>query len=180
MLGETRLTLDADWLTESRHLLDGHSPLIIAAGLVVACGVAVFGVRLSRHRRSAVHASLSESLALDWPGSTGDPFVYGGSREKRTAPRRRGSQVAVRIATADGNIRTYDGLVVDRSIGGLAIEVRDPVGVGEIMSIRPAHAAPMIPWVQLQVRHLRQIEGGWIVGCQFVQVPPSSVIWQFG
>jgi hypothetical protein len=40
--------------------------------------------------------------------------------------------------------------------------------VGSILSIRPADAAEDAPWIPVQVRHGRDEEGGWTVGCQIL------------
>jgi hypothetical protein len=109
-----------------------------------------------------------------------DPFVQGSVGERRQAPRRPGSQVAVLVADALGQSPPYRGIVIDRSVGGVRLGVDQAVEVGTILSIRPAHAPPMIPWTQVEVIHLRRADGGWVLGCQFVQPPPSTVLWMFG
>jgi len=109
-----------------------------------------------------------------------DPFLYGSAHDKRQAQRRPGSQVAILIADALGQEPPYRGVVIDRSVGGVRLGVDEAVAVGAVLSIRPAHAPPMVPWTQVEVKHQRRADGGWVLRCQFVQPPPSTVLWMFG
>ena len=44
----------------------------------------------------------------------------------------------------------------------------------------PAHAPPMTPWTEVEVRSCRQKKDGYEVGCQFVKTPPWSILLLFG
>jgi hypothetical protein len=109
-----------------------------------------------------------------------DPFVHGSRREKRSAPRRRGTQVAVLVKDEAGNSAPRKGWILDRCSGGLGMLLEEPLAEGTLVNVRAAQAAPVIPWVEVQIRNCRQDSYGWIVGCQFVNTPPSTVLWQFG
>jgi len=109
-----------------------------------------------------------------------DPFVYGSPKDKRRALRRQGNPVAVMISDAEVQIRPYQGMVIDRSMGGLCLGVDQEIPVGTVLSIRPARTAELIPWVQVEVRNSRQIDGFYELGRQFVKTPPSAVLWLFG
>ena len=52
--------------------------------------------------------------------------------------------------------------------------------MGGILSVRPRTAGTTVPWVQVEVRSLRQDAGFWEVGCEFVQTPPWNVLLLFG
>jgi hypothetical protein len=109
-----------------------------------------------------------------------DPFIFGSVREQRQAVRRKGNPVSVMISDATGRAAPWEGVVWDRSLGGLGLMVHNPVAVGTILSVRPAQASTVIPWVQVEVRSCRQKGDSWNLGCQYVKVPHSSLLWQFG
>ena len=149
-------------------------PASAATGLVLALFIFGWGRQVAGRRRPT---SLPASAEVSPPP---DPFLYGSAREKRQNQRRPGSQVAVLIADASGQGPPYRGVVIDRSVGGLRLGVDEAAAVGMILSIRPAHAPPMVPWTQVEVKHQRRADGGWVLGCQFVQPPPSTFLWMFG
>jgi hypothetical protein len=65
-------------------------------------------------------------------------------------------------------------------MGGLRLELAEAVPPHTVLNVRPAEATEIIPWVALEVRNCHQGQDGWEVGCQFVQTPPSSILWLFG
>ena len=109
-----------------------------------------------------------------------DPFLFGSSQERRAAARRRGNPVAVWITDVTGKAPPSRSLVLDRSVGGLCLEMSRPVVVGTILNVRPAETAEILPWVAVEVRYCVQVEDSWHTGCQFLRTPPSNVLWQFG
>lgn len=115
---------------------------------------------------------------LDW--EVRDPFVHGSAQEKRRSLRRKGNAVSVLISDAKAEASPERGCVLDRSHGGLRLSVSQQVQPGTVLSVRVAHAATIIPWVQLEVRTCTRADVGWELGCQYVKVPPSSVQWLFG
>ena len=58
--------------------------------------------------------------------------------------------------------------------------VNEPIDKGTILSVRVANAAAIIFWVQIEVKNCRKADGDWLLGCQFVESPPSTVLWSFG
>lgn len=79
----------------------------------------------------------------------------------------------------DGVPYTY-GMVVDRSVGGLCLNVSRLIEVGAVLSVKPSDATPMVPWTEIEVRSCRQEGEGWQIGCRFVRTPPWSVLMHFG
>ena len=149
-------------------------------GVGVAFALAVFLWLWNRvvARRSPAAPAVTPAAA---EGSEArDPFIYGSAEEKRVALRRQGSPVVVLISDAAGRAPPRRGTVLDRSVGGLGLELEDPVEVGSIISVRPERSNTLIPWVQVEVRSCRRADFGWQLGCQFVKSPPSSVLWLFG
>jgi PilZ domain len=121
-----------------------------------------------------------------WPGhatadrSGEDPSALGTKPEQRSAHRRRGNPVGVYLTDADGKGEPIRAVVINRSAGGLGLEIDQPLEVGLILSVRAIHAPVTVPWVQVQVRGCRQVDETWEVGCQFLKPPPWSVMLLFG
>jgi hypothetical protein len=149
----------------------GHVP-----GWVIAIGIGgmVLGIiflvsRLTRSRWSPPTTAATDSLA------------QATSLEQRSAHRRRGNPVGVYLTDADGHGEPIRAVVVNRSTGGLGLEIDRPLDVGLVVSVRVISAPVTVPWVQVQVRNCRQIEDfAWEVGCQFMKTPPWSVMLLFG
>lgn len=142
---------------------------LVAAGLTFAVGVVVAGRRRVPPPRPKVAAPAEP-----------DPFVEGSKSERRLAVRRQGSLVAVLVADADGKGTPAEGLVADRSVGGLCLQLPAAVAPGTLLSVRPRSAPPIVPWTQVEVRSCRQEGAAWEAGCQFVRTPPWSILIQFG
>lgn len=156
--------LDIDWSEYA-------GPAAAVVGVVLAFVALHWGGQFFR-RRTAKPAA--EQAAEH------DPFVLGSRLEKRQHQRRRGGCATVLISDGSGTAAPYQAVVIDRSASGLRLEVDRPVRVGSLLSIRPAHAAEMIPWVQVEVRNQRPAGESWEIGCLFLRPPPSTVLWMFG
>lgn len=140
----------------------------------LAAIVVVGGLQLCRRRpKAALPPPTEEPPPLD-------PFIFGSAQEKRQAVRRKGNPVSVLISDASGRATPWQGVVADRSLGGLRLVVRNKAAVGTILSVRPAQANTIFPWVQVEVRSCREEGDSWNLGCQFVKVPHSSLLWHFG
>ncbi len=153
-------------------LSDWAGPASLATGGLLALLIFCWG-------RLAVSRRLAPPPPAPAETSPPDPPPYSKVRERRPA-RHPGSQVAVLIADALGQEPPYRGIVIDRSVGGVRLGVDQAVEVGTVLRIRPAHAPPMVPWTPVEVKHQRRAAGGWVLTCQFVQPPPSTVLWMFG
>lgn len=101
--------------------------------------------------------------------------------DRRAAPRRAGRHVDLQILDADRDLQPYEGWVIDRSAGGLAIGSIHPSGVGTILGVRPLEGSQHVPWSQVEVRHCVELDHkSWRLGCKFVRLPPYSVMMRFG
>jgi hypothetical protein len=99
-------------------------------------------------------------------------------QDRREAPRTR-RQVRVQLTDAHAKDPPVTAWVTDCSLGGLCLSVRQEATPGTILSVRPASAPPGMPWVQVQVKSQRSLEGNWELGCQFVRTPSYSVVLMF-
>jgi phosphate/sulfate permease len=143
--------------------------LIPAAGLVVAAVVLSLGGWLVRQRKKPDRIPVAA-----------DSFALPQSEERRSSFRRKGSAVNVDITDLARPGTLTQGPVIDRSLGGLCIEVAAPVQVGTVLNVRPSTASSIIPWTQVEVRTCRQEGDRWHLGCCFLRTPPYSILLLFG
>jgi hypothetical protein len=109
-----------------------------------------------------------------------DPFLMGSLSEKRQAARRKGGTVEVLVSDEKANGQPLQGHVVDRSLGGVCLRSKHRASVGEVLTLRPVDAPPGTPWVEVKVCTCRQESDSWLLGCQYVRVPPTSLRMLFG
>lgn len=109
-----------------------------------------------------------------------DPFTEGSRSDQRRSFRRGGSTVKVYYAFPDRKNHPEEAWVMDRSMGGLCLGAPTEVPVGTILSLLPLGAPAMTPWVDVEVRSCRPVDGQMELGCQFVKVPPWSILLLFG
>lgn len=109
-----------------------------------------------------------------------DPFLFGSHLEKRTSLRRTGNPVDVLITDPLVPEQPLEGWVLDRSVGGLCVSSPRPFPVDSYLMIRAAHAADSVPAVRVKVRHHRQEDGRFAVGCQYTESYTWSVLLLFG
>lgn len=110
-----------------------------------------------------------------------DPFVHGGTTDRRHALRRGGNPIAVIITDAEGQGEPLRGYVLDRSTGGLCLAVPEPVEEGSVISVKTTNAPQTTPWIQVEVRNCRPIsDSEWELGCKFEKTPPWGILLLFG
>jgi hypothetical protein len=149
-------------------------PLVVgmAAGVLA---IATGNVLVRRRRRH------TESRASHpHPNPDYDPFTQGSPSEQRKAYRRNGNPVEVYYKFPDDKQHVRHGIVLDRSVGGLRLGLDAEVIPGARLLVLPANASDLVAWTEVEVRTCRSIGDSWEVGCQFVKVPPWSVLLLFG
>jgi hypothetical protein len=103
------------------------------------------------------------------------------ARRERRAHRRSRPQVRevlVRAAGEETEPRT--AAILDRSQGGVGIELKEKSAVGQRFQLRLRNWSPEAAWVNVEVRHCRPHGDSWRVGCQFLDVSTWEVIHLFG
>ena len=155
-------------------------------GVLLASGIP-FGVLVMLTVRSFAgrHPSpVPEGLFTTSP-PPGDALRQGAAggrsgRERRRLERRRGGNVTVQIADAEGNYKPYQGWVVDRSAGGLCLSVAGALPADATLRVRPGDVWGLVPWVTVKVRYCRKIGAFWQAGCQYAPPPMPSMLLLFG
>jgi hypothetical protein len=109
-----------------------------------------------------------------------DPFLVGSASEKRQAARRKGGVIEVLLSDEGAKADPWKAVVVDRSLGGVCVGGTRRVEPGTVLTLRPLAAPPGTPWLEVRVRSCRQDAEGWVLGCQFVRIPPTSLRLLFG
>jgi hypothetical protein len=100
--------------------------------------------------------------------------------ERRSAPRRKaGNRVEVYL-TDDTRETPLLGWVVDRSMGGLCLNVEEPLCEGTILNVRPRKAPQTAPWLAIEIRSCRPEGNTWVVGCCFLKPPQWNDLLLFG
>jgi hypothetical protein len=100
--------------------------------------------------------------------------------DRRAAPRRKaGSRVEVYL-TDDPKGTPLLGWVVDRSMGGLCLNVEEPLSEGMNLYIRPRKAQQTAPWLAIEIRSCRPDGSVWEVGCRFLKPPQWNDLLLFG
>jgi hypothetical protein len=149
----------------------------LALGLLAGLLVGLLLVIWSRTPRSS-SAESDDGLRLR---PVRDPFIHGGTKERRTALRRKGTHVEVQLRDRDAKIDRGTGWVIDRSVGGLCVTLDEPIEEKQKLCIRPVKAPDTIPWLLIEVKSCRRSkEGRWELGCQFVRLPTWNVLMLFG
>jgi hypothetical protein len=100
--------------------------------------------------------------------------------DRRAAPRpKAGNRVEVYL-TDDTKKKLLPGWVVDRSEGGLCLNVEEPLDEGTILNIRPRQAQQTAPWLSIEIRSCRPDGPAWEVGCRFLKPPQWNDLLLFG
>jgi hypothetical protein len=100
--------------------------------------------------------------------------------ERRQSPRRGGEPLEVFIRSDDESADSRRAWVKNRSAGGIALSVTEPVTEGIQLSVRPTLVPEGVPWVLVEVKYCRPFMGRWVLGCRFIDPPPDDVLALFG
>jgi hypothetical protein len=158
--------------------LEWHWFLSLGVGLSIAGLVLLVGKILFR-RPASVSPPSSLSPHEREPQRL-DPFVNGGRSDKRLGIRRQGNPVEVFVTQNPNLEKPIQGLIVNRSQGGVCLWLDKSFEVGTLLHILPCKAPPETPWTPLEIRNCLETQGHFQVGCQFVRTPPWSIMLLFG
>jgi hypothetical protein len=99
---------------------------------------------------------------------------------KRHSLRRGGNPVPVLVSDLEAPEEPIQGLVLNRSRGGLCLAVPQPIEVGRLLAVRTPDFPEGLDSVQIRVRHCNQKGDSCHLGCQFMEAHPWSVLLIFG
>lgn len=163
--------------------------VIITVGIATAVLVLLL-LRLWLQHRS--ERKLREYVLGELPPLRADPASDSGeletdseevgvrALERRSSLRRKGNRVKVFVCPGEDLAAVFEGWVIDRSVGGLALSVPKHIDPGSILSVRTPEAPTTIPWVQVEVKNCRARGRQFEVGCRFVAPVPWNVLLLFG
>jgi hypothetical protein len=154
-----------------------HQAMVVLVGLM-GLGVAALAIVGGRRlfSRAGPPAEVVPVTALPEP----DPYLHGSPTEQRRAARRKGGVIHVLLSDQHAKAAPSSGYVVNRSLGGLCLAVKETAAPGTILTVRTVNAPEVTPWIELRVCSCRQTREGWELGCQFVRVPPTGLLLLFG
>ena len=155
--------------------LGSGAATITAIGLTATCVIFLLGRLVTGRPYSARGVKKGRNSRTE-----SDPSVPGHVRERRCHYRRNGNPTLVAIGHPEESIELACGTIVDRSSGGVCLELFVPLAVGAVISMRPSAAAAMGSWIEAEVRHCRRSGAGWHIGFKFLRTPPLNVLWMFG
>jgi hypothetical protein len=148
----------------------------LSAWLVPAIGVATCVVAYLVGRLFLVGKPKPSNDAAE---SMMSEFLQGITRDRRGAPRRKGSSVEVHLLLGEGQV-PIPGWVLDRSIGGLGVLTDQALPSGAVLKIRPKGVPEDTAWTDVTVRSCRRDGTQYEVGLQFHRTPNWSLMLQFG
>jgi hypothetical protein len=153
-----------------------HVLLPIVVGLGAGLGVVGAIHYAMRQRKLAPSSAPAAQVQKKEP----DPFVHGSTNELRKSYRRKGNPIEVQVIDKASGGAPVRGYVLDRSIGGLGLQMETPLEPDVVLTLRPTNAPHIAPWVDVIVKHCSRGEDGFDIGCQFLKTPPWPVLMMFG
>ena len=104
------------------------------------------------------------------------------SADRRQGSRRSGPGTPIRVCAAPDvePLVTDEGLVLDRSMGGLCFAAHHPFVEGAVLFVRALDVPPGSPWVGVTVRNCRDCGDHVLIGCEFLETLPWNVLLLFG
>jgi hypothetical protein len=153
---------------------------LIVLAIASALSLAIISVLNKASVRPGARKNLRRAVAAEEPLQTMVPRTNGAlPGDRRRAPRRSGNPVNVLIHDGLAAI-PIEGVVIDRSTGGVCIALPQPKAPGIKLEVRAAGAPDTFAWVPVEVRHCRRKGERWLIGCKFEKRLMSSEMVHFG
>lgn len=126
-------------------------------------------------------AQLLEALMEQMPKSAEPAGVnWTPTSSERRRNRRRWLNPIEVVLLSPFHDKPLHGLVVNRSVGGLAILADVPFESDSVLRVRSVEAPVGIGFVDVTVRHVREVSGLHVLGCQYNDEVPWNVKVWFG
>jgi PilZ domain len=154
--------------------------MVTIVGIVVTIVAFLVGWVLINRRRARMRELAAQAGEWKEVTSPQDTFRYGMGMARRKSVRLSGNQIPVHVSP-DGTLESaWEGWILDRSQGGLRLRVPEPIPVGVVLRVRCLNEPENLPWVEVQVKHTREKDQTWEIGCEFLAEPPGDVLQSFG
>jgi hypothetical protein len=159
--------------------LTAHPWIIPAIGMLVASLAFLVGRRWFVARSApVVEKPVEEPATILF--SQAAALAKQSQADRRSAPRRKARNRVEVYLTDDTKEKILLGWVVDCAVGGLCLNVEEPLSEGMMLNIRPRRAPQTAPWLAIEIRFCRPEGISWEVGCRFVKPPQWNDLLLFG
>lgn len=168
----------------SAYLIQPGTGAAVVIGLSAAVLTLMLGNSFMGHSRARGSLLLPSPFALAPLGipvqQRTTSYHQASMADRRNAARRSGNPIKLLLAPAHPGGEPVEAWVRDRSVGGLGLTTDRPLAPGTVWTVRPAEAPQTASSVTVEVRHCSLRDHTWLIGCQFQEIPPWSVMLQFG
>lgn len=181
--GGEPMSFSQSWETISVWVA-ANLPIAVGGGVAVIVLTTLFFMNWKRRGRNAdllaaattagTTSTLNEEKALNWAPPEQS------YADRREAVRREGTPVRVVLASPTFRNGISEGVVLDRSTGGLRVAMSIAMAPGSLMQIRAINAPDTIGYVTIIVRSCRKNAEFYELGCEFEKTPPWNVLLLFG
>jgi hypothetical protein len=97
--------------------------------------------------------------------------------DRRTSRRRWGNPTEIFVNSPLWSKQLH-GLVINRSVTGLAIFIDVEIQEGTFLKVRSVEAPYYVPWVDVEVKYSKKTGRNYIMGCQFrFEIPWNVRVW---
>jgi CheY-like chemotaxis protein len=98
-------------------------------------------------------------------------------RDRRGDERHASQSTRVKVGAGIEPEHVVESWIGDQSPDGLRLRLPEKLGeVGALLSIRSADADDDVPWIPVQIRHIREEAGMWTVGCRFLHPAAKKLV----
>jgi hypothetical protein len=150
---------------------------IIPALAVGALGVTIAGGYFAvRRRRLSMPADAKTTIVETQPPAA----LLRAQEERRQSPRPSGPPVEVTIQNSLLVGAFCRGWVINCSLRGVCLSLREPVPIGTVLTIHATIAPDSVPWTAVQVKHCECKTDRWFAGAEFTETVPFDVLRLFG
>jgi hypothetical protein len=148
----------------------------LAPAIGIVAGLAAFFAG----RRLFFRAADSQPPLPEEKPAPDDPYTNPPASERRAAVRRAGPAVEVDLRDPSDEDSSVPAWVVNRSLGGLCLEVENAIPVGTVLQVRARTMAPSVHPLDVAVRSCRAVGSAWHLSCQFISPPCFNTLLIFG
>ena len=151
---------------------------IVSAGVLIYLALRGWKLREEAQETTSLPPNMASFVAKEKADKWEPPETS--YADRRGSIRRDGPPVRVFLQSPAFRNGVDDGLVIDRSTGGLRILSKNAIPEGSTVQARAVNAPDTVGFVVLVVRSCRENEDFFELGCEFTKTPPWNVLLLFG